>query len=116
LNNHNTHWTLTFDNYSQKERGGDRLGSLFPPGWCPSSIGGKNLTYNCKKFVSVIRSNYIQGSTISDLSENGNSAIDAKMSALALLTNLLISIASNQVANLNECEKLKTKAQKQTGK
>ncbi len=40
-NNHNTHWTLTFGNYSQKECAGDRLGWLFPPGLCPLSTGGK---------------------------------------------------------------------------
>ncbi len=40
-NNHNTHWTLTFGNYSQKECAGDRLGWLFPPGLYPLSTGGK---------------------------------------------------------------------------
>ncbi len=55
-NNHNTHWTLTFGNYSQKECAGDRLGWLFPTRLVSTlnwrEVYWKNLT--ARKLVSVI--------------------------------------------------------------
>ncbi len=43
LNNHNTHWTLTFGNYSQKECAGDRLGWCSHPACVHSQLEGSIL-------------------------------------------------------------------------